>query len=66
MMENVRTNFVRTINNSTDLINLYNTYLSSSSIENNIYYEFNEKYSLMYYNDIIFRAEISKLLNINK
>jgi hypothetical protein len=54
----------RDINEYTDLRNLCDTCLSLSKLKKYINYKLNKQYSLMYYNDILFKTKIlNKIYN---
>ena len=68
-MTNIFTNkdLFRTINEYTDLRSLCDTCTVLSTFKQYITYKLNNKYSLMYYNDMLFRnIVLNKIFNPNK
>jgi hypothetical protein len=58
------TDLFRTINEYTDLRRLCNTFVLFATLKKYINYKLNKKYSLMYYNDILFRnIVLNKIFN---
>ncbi len=58
------TDLFRTINEYTDLRSLCDTCRSFATLKKYINYKLNKKYSLMYYNDILFRNRVlNKIFN---
>ena len=63
----ININLFMTINEYTDLRSLCDTCISFAILKKYINYKLNKKYSLMYYDDILFRnIVLSKIFNPNK
>jgi hypothetical protein len=61
------TDLFRYINEYTDLRSLCDTCLLFTTLKKYINYKLNKKYSLLYYNDILFRNRVlNKIFNSNK